>query len=191
MTIFFTADTHFGHANVIDYAHRPFRDVDEMDREMIRRWNDVVGDKDMIYHLGDVALCPEGRALALVSALRGRKILVFGNHDKRLRKNKAFLSLFEETRDFMEIIVQDASVKGGQHIVLLHYAMRIWNKSHYGSWQLYGHSHGSLPDDPHARSLDVGVDCWDYAPVSYETLRDRMQKKLWQPIDHHQRREER
>ena len=63
--------------------------------------------------------------------------------------------------------------------------MRVWNKSHYGSWNLYGHSHGSLPDDPHARAIDVGVDCHNFAPVSFDEVKVIMERKLWKPIDHH------
>ena len=186
MTVFFTADTHFGHENVIKYARRPFRNADEMDIELVKKWNAVVNPDDLVYHVGDVALCSFPRAMWLVSSLYGRKRLVFGNHDKILRKKKEFIALFEHTSDIFEVRVEDPSCEWGyQPIVLCHYAMRVWNKSHYGAWQLYGHSHGSLSDDVHSLSLDVGVDCWNYAPVSYDVIRARMVKKVWKPIDHH------
>jgi hypothetical protein len=63
--------------------------------------------------------------------------------------------------------------------------MRTWNKSHRGSWHLYGHSHGTLPDDPHSMSFDVGVDCHNYRPLSFEQVKAVMSKKLFKPIDHH------
>ena len=72
-----------------------------------------------------------------------------------------------------------------QRIVLSHYAMRIWDRSHFGTWHLFGHSHGSMPDDPTSRSLDVGVDVWNYRPVSYEQIKARMATKTWQPVDGH------
>jgi calcineurin-like phosphoesterase family protein len=59
--------------------------------------------------------------------------------------------------------------------------MRAWNKHGYGSWMLYGHSHGTLPDDPHALSIDVGMDCHDFVPISYEEIKDIMSKKDWSP----------
>jgi calcineurin-like phosphoesterase family protein len=73
----------------------------------------------------------------------------------------------------------------GQKIILCHYAMKVWNESHHGTWQLYGHSHGSLPEDPNARQTDVGVDSWNYTPVSMEQLNILMAKKKWKPIDRH------
>jgi calcineurin-like phosphoesterase family protein len=63
--------------------------------------------------------------------------------------------------------------------------MKVWNGSHKGDWQLYGHSHGTLPDDPNALSCDVGVDCWNYFPVSMEQLRAKMKTKNYKSIDHH------
>lgn len=108
--------------------------------------------------------------------LNGRIHFIRGNHDKGIEQ---FRDCFEWLKDYNEITVE------GQKIVLMHYAMRVWNRSHHGSWMLYGHSHGSLPDDPHARSLDVGVDCHGFKPVSFNELKRLMAKKHWQPIDHH------
>ena len=68
--------------------------------------------------------------------------------------------------------------------------MRVWNQSHRGAWQLHGHSHGSLTDHG-GKQTDVGVDCWDYAPVSFDTLRKLMATREHEPVDHHgERREE-
>ena len=55
--------------------------------------------------------------------------------------------------------------------------MRVWNKSGHGRWQLFGHSHGNLPDDPKSLSIDVGVDCHGYHPISFEKVRSLMAKK--------------
>jgi calcineurin-like phosphoesterase family protein len=63
--------------------------------------------------------------------------------------------------------------------------MRVWNKSHHGAWHLYGHSHGTLPDDPNALSFDCGVDCHNYTPISFEQVEAIMAKKTFKPIDHH------
>jgi calcineurin-like phosphoesterase family protein len=187
---YFTADNHFGHANVLKYTDRSrwATTVDEMDHTMIEKWNTVVKPNDEVGHCGDFALCPVGRAVEVARQLRGQKRIVFGNHDKALRKSKEFLACFVTSGDMLTVKVPDdqATLTGGSRIIVLcHYAMRIWDRSHYGAWQLYGHSHGSLPDDPHALSLDVGVDCWDGSPVSYDTLRERMALKRWKPVDHH------
>jgi calcineurin-like phosphoesterase family protein len=186
----FTADTHFDHANVIRYAGRPFDNVEAMDEALVANWNARVQPGDWVYHLGDFAFCKPERALWFARRLAGNKCLVFGNHDKRLRREDDLLKQFCWARDLTEIKVQDETAPDGvQRIVLCHYAMRVWNRSHYGAWQLYGHSHGSLKDDPHALQLDVGVDAWAYRPVSYEEIRARMKQKEWRPVDHHERRE--
>ena len=59
-----------------------------------------------------------------------------------------------------------------QKIVLCHYAMRVWDGSHYNSWMLYAHSHGKL--ESQGKSFDVGVDCWNYVPVSFDQVVEKM-----------------
>lgn len=189
---FFTGDTHFGHANVINYTNRPFRDengqpdVLAMDRELVERWNRVVQPNDCIYHLGDFALTREERIVQLLASLNGKKFLILGNHDKTIRASRSLQSHFVWVRDMAEIKIEDSSTQSGKQIIVLcHYAMRVWNRSHYGAWQLYGHSHGSLPDVSHMLSTDVGTDTNDYTPLSYEQVKERMSKKTWRPVDHH------
>lgn len=183
MTVWFTSDTHYCHAGIVKFASRPFADVGEMDEAMVHNWNAVVRPGDLVYHLGDFAFCPGDRAAKIASRLTGQKYLVFGNHDKRLRKHRPFVDQWLWTRDLSEIDVD------GQKIVLCHYAMKVWNRSHHGAWQLYGHSHGTMRDDPHALQLDVGVDCWDYMPVAFETIRAHMSKKTFKPVDQHGKRD--
>ena len=87
MKTFFTSDTHFNHANVIKYCGRPFASSDEMNREMIARWNATVGPEDTVYHLGDFALGRFAEAPTILRRLNGtRKILVLGNHDRSARQ---------------------------------------------------------------------------------------------------------
>ena len=77
-----TSDHHFGHANIIRYCTRPFADVDEMNDAMVDRWNDVVADSDEVWIIGDLVMGALTENLSHhVSRLRGRKILVPGNHD--------------------------------------------------------------------------------------------------------------
>ena len=82
MSTYFTSDHHFGHAGALGLYRRPFASVAEMDREMIDRWNSVVGPDDGVWHLGDFAIRqrPE-RVASLVKALHGRKHLIVGNND--------------------------------------------------------------------------------------------------------------
>lgn len=188
--IWFTSDMHYGHANVIKYANRPFKHVDEMDQAMEDNWRGMVQPSDTVYVLGDCSFYKDqDKTIRLFRRLPGQKFLVWGNHDKHIRKNPEFRKLFAKCEDLLDVKVPDPDAEGGERrIVLCHYAMRVWNKSHFGSYHLYGHSHGSLPDDPHALSLDVGVDCWDFQPVSYDVVKERMGRKVFKPVDHHDRR---
>lgn len=196
MSIFFTSDTHFGHTNIIKYCNRPFlfdpskgpddyrnRDTNQMDETLIKNWNSVVQPSDTIYHIGDFAFYRDQRkTINLLRRLNGKKILIRGNHDKGLEQD--VLNMFDSVHDYYELYVQDKDV-GKQLIVLLHYGMRVWNKSHRGSWHLYGHSHGKLPDDPNSLSFDAGTDCHGYTPISYERVKKLMAKKTVKPISHH------
>ena len=190
MSVWFTSDQHFGHANIIKYANRPFKNVDEMDQAMMDNYRKVVRPEDDVYMLGDCSFYKDqGRAVALFASLPGRKYLVLGNHDKHLKRNKEFLSLFADVDKLMEVELEDPDAESGYRtVVLCHYAMRTWNKSHFGSFHLFGHSHGSLPDDPHSLSLDVGVDCWGFSPVHFNQVRHRMKSKVFKPVDKHDRR---
>lgn len=185
--IFFSADTHFGHQNIIKYCNRPFSNVKEMDEAIIKNWNKVVTKSDLVWFLGDISFYKnEQDTLNILNRLNGSINAVLGNHDERL--SPKILKRFNYVVNFgTEIKVQDPLASNGkyQHIVLCHYAMKVWNKSHRSSWQLYGHSHGSLKDDPHALQIDVGVDNHDYTPISYEQVKAIMAKKLYKPIDHH------
>lgn len=176
MNAFFTADHHFGHANIIKYSKRPFSSLDEMDETMLSRWNEIIKPNDIVYHLGDLSFFNlNNQSRVLLERLNGVIFYIRGNHDKFNSK----IPRFEWVRDFAEIKI------GGQKITLCHYAMRVWNCSHHGAWHLYGHSHGSLPDDPNSLSFDVGVDCWDFYPVSFEQVAERMKQKTFKPVDHH------
>lgn len=172
--IYFTSDLHFGHKNIIQHCNRPYSSVEEMNEALISNWNERVRDKDTIYILGDIAL---SKPLQYLTRLNGQKYLIYGNHDRpHLKKLKESRLLFW-VKPFHEIKWD------GEKIVLCHYALRVWNRHHYGSWHLYGHSHGTLP--PSGRSFDVGVDCWDYKPISVEQVRKKMKELEIHIIDHH------
>ena len=80
--IWFTADHHFGHANIIRFCDRPFADVDAMNESLIANWNAVVTPKDTVYHLGDLFLTNREAAQTIRSRLNGSICLIRGNHDK-------------------------------------------------------------------------------------------------------------
>lgn len=183
---FFTADTHFGHANIIKYCNRPFGTVDEMDEALIARWNEVVTPRDIVFHIGDFGFCTPAVAAVIAGRLNGRKFLVYGNHDEQylFRSDRHGPSLaFKRQFAGVNAILEEKI--DGQRVVMCHYAMRVWNKSHRGSWQLHGHSHGTLPSQNGLLQLDVGVDCWNYRPVSFDEIRAQMSEKNYAPVDHH------
>ena len=175
--IWFTSDHHFGHANIIKYSNRPFASVEEMDETMINRWNERVGIDDEVYHLGDVGLASPNKLLRVLNELNGTIYLIKGNHEASAL---ACSKRFEWIKDYHELLVPDTDAHGGERlIILMHYAMRVWNVSHHGSWHLYGHSHGSLPDNEASLSFDVGVDCHNFYPLSYQDVKNIMAKKKW------------
>jgi calcineurin-like phosphoesterase family protein len=192
---FFTSDLHFGHSNVINYSNRPFSSVEEMDQILVSNWNDVVTNKDRVIIAGDLAMrYSSDYAYNIVKKLKGQKHLVFGNHDKAIRKNKEFLALFESVSDLLTVKVQDEEAIGGvRRIVICHYPMLVWDRSHYGAWHLHGHSHGSLPDDENSLRFDIGVDAWTtdgkklYRPIEYKEIKEKMKLKKWIPKDRHGR----
>ena len=175
MTTWFTSDTHFGHTNIIKYNNRPFQTRNDMDLQLIANWNSVVAKDDTVYHLGDFCFCTEQEGQAILDSLKGKKHLISGNHDKVAKK----LVGWESIQPMLEVSID------GKLIILCHYALRVWNKSHHGSWHLYGHSHGSLPDDPNSLSFDAGVDCHNYQMLNMDAVRRIMKTKTWKAVDHH------
>lgn len=174
--VFFISDTHFGHTNVIKYSNRPFASVEEMDEALIANWNAVVKPGDRIYHLGDFTFHRPEKAQHILSRLSGQKYLIRGNHDWSIQKwAKGFLWM----RDMEMLKV------GTQKIFLSHYAMRVWDCSHHGAWNLHGHSHGTLPRLPGYKQADMGVDCWGYRPVPFEEIQAEMAQIRFLPVDHH------
>jgi calcineurin-like phosphoesterase family protein len=171
---FYVADSHFGHASIINTCARPFASVEEMDREMVARWNSVVRPGDIVYHLGDFGWAADDAALAkLFAKLNGRKFLVLGNHD--INKSTGgcrddLAALPWEAAPTHRIDTRDC----GHRLILDHYAGRTWSASCHGSFLFYGHSHGRMP--PLGRSRDVGVDCPDvqFTPQTFRQLTDGM-----------------
>jgi len=181
--LFFTSDTHYSHENIIKYSNRPFANADEMNEAMIANWNKTVSKSDIVWHLGDVAFEKDrNKLIGILERLNGEKHLIWGNHERAL-KSVPWSRYFHTANDMRVLNVPPDQNDGkAQRIVLCHYAMRVWDQSHYGTWQLYGHSHGTLPDDPNLLACDVGVDCWDYTPVSMAQLNDLMSKKTFKPF---------
>ena len=167
----FTSDLHFGHANVIKYCNRPYASAEEMDEALIANWNANVKSDNTVIILGDVFFCKEDRAISILRRLNGRKKLLLGNHDKVIRNSSKIQSFFDEIfPDLHEINID------GQKVVISHYPLLSWNNAMRGSYMLHGHSHGNVPFDEKFRRLDIGVDCWNYRPVSWREVRNKLDK---------------
>lgn len=182
--IYFTADTHFNHSNIIKYCDRPFNSVNEMNEIMIQNWNNRVKAEDTVYVLGDFIFGDIEDFLIFCWRLTGNIKFLRGSHDRifigkelrklqKIRQSLEYKEVFDRVEIFNDRIVE-IKVEG-QHIVLCHYALRVWPRSHYNSWHLFGHSHGKL--EPVGKSYDVGVDNNGFTPISFNQIKRIMEER--------------
>lgn len=167
MATYFTADTHFGHSNVIKYCNRPFANAAEMEEELIRRWNRNVSPDDEVWHLGDFGFQKPQDLATIITKLTGRIRLVPGNHDSNSFLNKLYefpTSKLKVEERYMELNYN------GRKFVLCHFPIESWANMSHGSIHLHGHSHGA--SRPVNYRFDVGVDGKEtgYAPVHIDTI---------------------
>lgn len=167
--IWFTSDSHFGHRNIIKYCKRPFSSAEEMDEVMTDKWNEVVGDRDWVFHLGDF-YCGKSRrdAEKIFDSLNGKKFLIKGNHDRKIVTKLPWERIYDTYHLKLRTIPTWQNCK--QEVFLSHYSHRVWNKSFHGVGHLWGHSHGGM--DFYQKSFDVGVDCHDFYPISWEKVQN-------------------
>lgn len=177
--IFFTADHHFYHSNIIRYCGRPFQSVEEMNEEMVKRWNALVSPADTVYHLGDFSLAY--RPVELFDPrLHGEKHLIMGNHDLCHPRNKKKAEIARpifERLGFASFELERTMVIGGQTVVLNHFPyltaeqptpgydlkFKDSRPKDQGLWLLHGHIHEKWKTK--GRMINVGVDAWDFYTV--------------------------
>lgn len=133
--IFYIADWHFGHSNILAYDNRPFTSVEDMNNALVSKWNGAVSKDDLVYVLGDMFWCKADVAVRVLNNLNGHKILIKGNHD---RNNPEFLDKFDLVTDYLEI------ADNHQRIVLSHYPIPCFNGHFGGAYHFYGHVHNSF-----------------------------------------------
>jgi len=158
MKIWFTADCHFGHFNIINYTNRPFKNVEHMNFELIRRWNKVVAKDDLIYHVGDFAYKGQTQAKEIEKLLNGKIVHLEGNHDSN--------------NGVKTLIVYAKMRFGGKNIWVEHIPPAIGDFPLETDMILCGHVHNLwkhtfIEDIP---VINVGVDVWDYQPVSINSI---------------------
>ena len=183
--IFFTSDLHFGHENVIRFDNRPFNTVEEMDEEMIKRWNTKVGKGDIVYVLGDfIWKAATNEAVSIIRRLNGQIILIKGNHDRFLH-NAAAKKALAGIKDYDDICVtlEDGTTR---RCILSHYFIPFYNGHRYQAIHLHGHSHFTEESAEEVRITtelnekgydlkiyNVGCMYWNYTPVTLDEILER------------------
>jgi len=157
MKIFIIADTHFSHENIIKYTGRPFKTAEDMNEEMIQRWNNKVGKDDLVLHLGDFALGNNEEVKNLRNKLNGNIVLLKGNHDHKAARNAGFLI-----------------VKGAIEIDNIIFSHNPLQKKEIpkGFTNVHGHIH----EKESLNGVNISVEKTDYAPLELEELKKRINK---------------
>lgn len=201
--IYFTSDTHFHHKNIVSgtttwekndspygiQTTRDFKTLEEHDDALVNNINSVVKENDTLYHLGDWSFGGHEQIKIFRDRIKCKNIhLIFGNHDQHIEPiNSPYRKLFLSC-DYYKQISLRVDRKWNQvqkvKIIMSHYAMRVWDKSHHGALHLYGHSHGSLPDIGN-RSMDVGVDTNNLYPYHLDEILDKLLCRPVEFVDHH------
>ena len=169
MNIFLTADLHTGHTNLIKRGVRSqFKDCEEHDNTIINNWNSIVGKDDLIYIVGDVVWNGD---FSLLNKLKGQKIVIKGNHDKKEHLCRAKSSNYICNWHYMKGFMYN-----NNYIFMCHYPMISWDRSFHGSYLAFGHCHGSLRFSQ-GRSMDVGVDCHNFTPIHIDDFINKLKHR--------------
>jgi calcineurin-like phosphoesterase family protein len=182
--IFFTSDYHLYHEKILILGKgRPFANVEEMNAAIADRHNAVVRPGDLVFNLGDYALkCQWLDAYRQRERYVGQQHFLFGNHDKiaaeMIRNRPDCFVWAKGDPDSPGSYVLRLKGYDVPKIQIGHFAARTWTSSHKASWNLYGHSHNQLPEEPRWLGFDVGVDAWDYTPVSIEQVAQKMKRLM-------------
>ena len=180
--VFFTSDLHFGHENALQFDKRPFVSVEEMDAELIRRWNTKVGKGDLVYVLGDMIWkSRKGEAEQIIRSLNGQIILIKGNHDRFLHnaKAKAALAGVKDYDDICVTLKDDTK----RRCILSHFFIPMYNGHRRKTIHLHGHSHktdesvmeymiSAFLNGAGYRNEIYNVGCmyWNYEPVTLDEI---------------------
>ena len=167
--IYFTADLHFYHDKVIKFADRPFQNIEQMNKTLIKNWNSKIKSNDEIYILGDFTMKGHALAQEILYQLKGKKHLIKGNHDGFINSPHFENYLFESISDYKEINYMNTQ------FILFHYPILEWNSFFRESIHLHGHQHNhrdyNLQNLQNGiRRYDVGVDANDMSPVGADEI---------------------
>lgn len=232
--IWFSADFHAFHKNICEGTSnwsdkrgcRKFSTPEVMTSTMARNINEVVKKDDILYFLGDWSFGGIKNIAIFRRMINCENIhLILGNHDHHIAKNKPIHGIYKSDKEAPFAFLADSPVNCMTQelftsvsyykeikidrtlIILSHYAYRVWNESHKGSWMLFGHSHGSMPEyvqrtetvtvdvnggksrvlnNVLARTMDVGIDTHpEFRPYSFEEIGSIFKDRPPLTIDHH------
>lgn len=165
--IYFGADLHLGHRNVIDFSDRPFSSLEDMNNFFISELDRIIKPGDEVYLLGDITWKNHRYFLEKIQGKKKGITLIKGNHDgKETIKDKHW----KEVLDYKEIKI------GETKLVLCHYPIESWNKMRYGSIHLHGHTHNNISNEVNKidNRLDVGYDSTKKVLISIDEVLNRI-----------------
>ena len=169
MKIYYISDLHFSHEKIIKFCNRPYKTIEEMDEDIINKWNSIVTPNYVVRILGDIAL-PKSKddvekAIKLVKRLNGKKSLIIGNHDTELLEEERFRQLFSSIKHY------DKVTDNGRNVILSHYPIEEWDGFYKGYIHLYGHIHNN---NVNLKKLDnrynVSLEVLDYKPKTLDEI---------------------
>ena len=163
--VFLIGDCHFGHKNIIRYCNRPFKDIDDMTEKLIKLWNNVVGNNDIVYVVGDFALCGKNKIIEIGQRLNGRKRLIMGNHDQasiETYKQAGFEFVYNHP-----IVLEEFFIVSHKPMVGFSLSTPFTN--------IFAHVHDNPAyTDCSARSFCVSAERICYEPIDFETIKSMM-----------------
>jgi calcineurin-like phosphoesterase family protein len=163
--IWFTADLHLGHKNILQLSNRPFDTIEEHDKFIIDNYNKLVQENDVVYILGDISWCQSYDFYKdLFTKLKGNKYVVIGNHDNKQNLTKCYKD------GLIKGLYESKTIQiGSDRIFLSHYPYREWSGFYKNAYHIYAHTHCTIED--YKLSTDCGCDCWEYGPVNWIELK--------------------
>ena len=164
MAVYFTSDLHFGLQSMITDYNRPKKNTKEMDEFFIKNWNSSISYSDTVYILGDFSDLSLNDTINIIDKLNGHKHLIIGNHDECMIDSELFKSKFISMNFYKKIKI------GNNTLILSHYPMYSWEGKGKGYIHLHGHIHDKQLQKNNGFCYNVGVDCNNYRPISYENI---------------------
>jgi calcineurin-like phosphoesterase family protein len=172
--IYFTADTHFYHTNIIRICNRPFENIEAMHESLIENWNSIITNQDDIYILGDFVFKGKGQeANEILKTHKGKKYLIKGNHDKYLNDPDFKPEAFQWIKDYHVLSFEK------RKFILFHYPILEWDGFFHDAIHLYGHVHNSREKNLEyqerfkplgKKAINVGIDVHNFYPVSIKRI---------------------